>query len=63
MGVLSKLDGLFLVVRSDMHISVCSDIIGRVELELEFELEFEFEFEPYLFERGCGSEGGGGGSM
>lgn len=35
MGVLSKLDGLFLVVRSDMHISACSDTIGRVEVEVE----------------------------
>jgi hypothetical protein len=43
MGVLSKLDGLFLVLRSDMHISVCSDTIGRVELEFELELEFVFE--------------------
>lgn len=47
MGVLSKLDGLFLVVRSDMHISACSDTIGRVEVEVELR----------------GSGGGGGGSM
>jgi hypothetical protein len=48
MGVLSKLDGLFLVVRSDMHISACSDTIGRVEVEFELELR---------------GSGGGGGSM